>query len=85
MFSYRHLTFKAVLLCITEKVDPSPKFSKKPCFTGQTDLPSRVGRSGLFFLNIFFLSDGKNDSPKSKKKKKKKKSHLFFFFFFFFF
>ena len=35
-------------------------------FYGRADLPSRVGWSGRFFLNIFFHSGGKN-YPKNKK------------------
>ena len=40
------------------------------------DLPSRVCRLGHFFLNIFSLSGGKNDSP--KKTLKSPKNLMFF-------
>ena len=41
-------------------------------FNGRTDLPSRVGPSGYFFTYLFFfLSFGKNDSPKTCTKEKK--------------
>ena len=72
------LFLKIINTCLKNNICILGHEKKKPCFMGrQTFQVGSIGRD--IFLNIFFLSGGKNDSPKNTEisKKKKKKPDVF--------